>query len=248
MSLHSAIKRTSLILLLSIVAFVLFERAAFAEEETMVLDSEAAVLIDAASGDVLYEKNSQQSMYPASITKIITGIIAIEQGELDDIVTISENATEADGTSVYLLEDEQMTLRQLVQGLLINSGNDAATAIAEHMDGSEAAFAERMNQFVEEHVEQPSTTFSNPHGLFAKDHQTNAYEMALLTRYALENDTFRKIVATKEMEWVGEVGRRHCLIIIDCFGIMKGQPALRTVLFPNQALRSSRPPKEKKWN
>src|SRR5690606_28540529 len=111
------------------------------DEETLRIHSETAILIDATTGQVLYEKNASQSMYPASITKILTGIIAIEEGNLDDIVTVSQNARNADGTRVYLVEGEQVPLLKLVQGLLINSGNDAGTSIAEYFDGSEETFA-----------------------------------------------------------------------------------------------------------
>ncbi|WP_010273252.1 D-alanyl-D-alanine carboxypeptidase family protein [Paenibacillus senegalensis] len=168
------------------------------------LNSEAAILMDAATGKVLYEKNSKRLMYPASITKIVTGIIAIEQGNLDDIVTVSKNAREADGTRVYLLEGEEVPLLKLVQGLLINSGNDAGIAIAEHMDGSESRFAERMNHFVRETIGVQDTTFRNPHGLFDPEHQTTAYDMALITQYAMNNEQFRSIVGTEELEWIGE--------------------------------------------
>lgn len=143
-------------------------------------------------------------MYPASITKIITALIAIEEGDLDDIVTVSKTATEVIGTRVYLVEGEEVTLRKLVQGLMINSGNDAGTAIAEHFDGSEEAFAERMNRFVQVKIGVENTHFTNPHGLFDKEHYTTAYDMAMITKYAMENEKFRDVASTKELEWIGE--------------------------------------------
>lgn len=103
------------------------------------LNSESVLLMDQLSGQVLYSEHGDKKMYPASITKIITALIAIEEGDLDDIVTVSKTATEVIGTRVYLVEGEEVTLRKLVQGLMINSGNDAGTAIAEHFDGSEEA-------------------------------------------------------------------------------------------------------------
>ncbi|KMK74830.1 D-alanyl-D-alanine carboxypeptidase [Alkalihalobacillus pseudalcaliphilus] len=166
--------------------------------------SEVALLIDQKSGEILYDQLAEQRMYPASITKIITGIIAIEQGNLEDIVKVSKEATEVIGTRVYLLEDEEVTLEKLVQGLLINSGNDAGTAIAEHMDGSEEAFAKRMNDFVQEEIGVENTNFTNPHGLFDEDHYTTALDMARITQYAMKNETFQEIVSTKDMEWIGE--------------------------------------------
>ncbi|GAA0363078.1 D-alanyl-D-alanine carboxypeptidase family protein [Bacillus horti] len=176
----------------------------FTAAQDLPLTSQTAILVNANTGQVLYEKNASQQMYPASITKIVTGIIAIEQGNLDDIVTVSEKARNVDGTRVYLEEGEQVTLLKLVQGLLINSGNDAGTAIAEHMDQSEELFAERMNRFLTETVGVQDTHFSNPHGLFAEDHYTTAFDMAMITKYAMQNDAFRQIVGTYEMEWIGE--------------------------------------------
>jgi D-alanyl-D-alanine carboxypeptidase/D-alanyl-D-alanine carboxypeptidase (penicillin-binding protein 5/6) len=171
---------------------------------TPQLTSEAAILIDGKSGQVLYEKNAEQKMYPASITKIVTAIIAIEQGNLLETVTVSENATAADGTRVYLVEDEEVYLERLVQGLMINSGNDAGTAIAEHMAGSEEAFSAKMNQFVKEEIGAENSNFTNPHGLYHEDHYTTAHDMAMIAKYAMENETFREIAGTKEMEWNGE--------------------------------------------
>ncbi|WP_078594463.1 D-alanyl-D-alanine carboxypeptidase family protein [Evansella clarkii] len=168
------------------------------------LTSEAAILIDGKSGQVLYEKNAQQKMYPASITKIVTAIIAIEQGNLLETVTVSENATTTDGTRVYLVEDEVVYLERLVQGLMINSGNDAGTAIAEHIAGSEEEFAAKMNQFVREEIGAENSNFTNPHGLYHADHYTTAYDMAIIAKYAMQNETFKEIAGTKEMEWNGE--------------------------------------------
>ncbi|WP_210244245.1 D-alanyl-D-alanine carboxypeptidase family protein [Shouchella miscanthi] len=187
-----------------IVILAVSTNSAVANTEAPNVHSEAAVLMSAKSGEVLFDKEANQKMYPASITKIVTGILAIEQGNLKDKVTISENAVDVIGTSVYLLENEEMKLEQLVQGLLINSGNDAGTAIAEHMAGSEEAFAEQMNTFVEEQVGVSNTHFTNPHGLYDDDHYTTAADMAKITKYAMKNSTFREIVATEELEWIGE--------------------------------------------
>ncbi|RUS47152.1 D-alanyl-D-alanine carboxypeptidase family protein [Cohnella sp. AR92] len=174
------------------------------QERIPLVGSEAAVLIDADSGVVLYGKNAEQPLYPASITKIVTAIIAIEEGNLGDIVTVSKEARHEDGTRVYLAEGEQVTLEKLVYGMLINSGNDAATAIAEHMDGSKEAFAERMNRFVQENVGVTHSRFTNPSGLPDPEMVTTAEDMALIARYAMRNETFRKIVSTKSMPWNGQ--------------------------------------------
>lgn len=175
----------------------------FAQEE-ITLHSEAALLMDGKTGQVLYEEQGHKQMYPASITKIVTGIMALEMADPEERVTISKKSTEVEGTSVYLLEDEEVSLQRLVQGLMINSGNDAGHAIAEHIADSEEEFSEKMNEFVRKKTNVENTNFTNPHGLFNENHYTTAYDMAEITRYALRNDDFRNIVSTKEMEWNGE--------------------------------------------
>ncbi|WP_223700439.1 D-alanyl-D-alanine carboxypeptidase family protein [Sutcliffiella deserti] len=175
-----------------------------ASTSTLDLFSESVLLVDAKTGDVLFEKDSERVMYPASITKIVTALLAIEEGNLEDIVTVSKNARDQEGSRVYLLEGEQLSLHKLVKGLLINSGNDAGTAIAEHMNGSEKEFAKRMTSFVENKIGTKDTTFKNPHGLYNPDHVTTARDMAKIAKYAMENELFREIVGTKEIEWIGE--------------------------------------------
>ncbi|MFC0270871.1 D-alanyl-D-alanine carboxypeptidase family protein [Metabacillus herbersteinensis] len=173
-------------------------------QSNLQLISEAAVLIDATSGEVLFEKEPDKLMYPASITKIATAIYAIEKGHLDDVVTVSENARNADGTKVYLEEGEQVPLKKLIQGLLINSGNDAGVAIAEHLSGNVEDFSKDLTAFLKEKTNVSQTTFKNPHGLFDPEHQTTAEDMAVITQYAMKNDTFREISSTIELDWKGE--------------------------------------------
>nr|WP_246001193.1 D-alanyl-D-alanine carboxypeptidase family protein [Oceanobacillus piezotolerans] len=168
------------------------------------LMSEAAILIEANSGQILYEKNADTPMYPASITKIASAIYAIENGNLDDIVTISENAANTKGSSVFLEEGEQAPLGKLVQGMLINSGNDAGTAIAEHLSGSVEQFSSDFNTYLEEKVGTKNTHFENSHGLFDAEHMTTAEDMAKITQYAMDNETFMDIFSTKELAWDGE--------------------------------------------
>ncbi|MBN6188200.1 D-alanyl-D-alanine carboxypeptidase [Aneurinibacillus sp. BA2021] len=167
------------------------------------LQSHAAILIDARSGDVLYEKNSTEKMEPASITKIVTGIIALEADRSDEQVTVSRNARQSDGTRIFLAEGEQKPLQDLVYGLLMNSGNDAAVAIAEHIDGSVEAFSERMNKFVAS-IGAHDTHFTNPSGLHGNGHMTTAADMAKIAAYAMKNAKFREIVSTKEKPWEGK--------------------------------------------
>lgn len=168
------------------------------------IESEAAIMIDAKTGSVLYEKNADDSMFPASLTKIATAIYAIETADLNDTVTVSENANDTMGSSVFLEEDEQVTLEKLVNGMLINSGNDAGVAIAEHVDGSVETFASNMNDYLQNKIGVRNTRFENAHGLFDSDHVTTAEDLAEITKYAMQNETFREIFGTVEMEWEGE--------------------------------------------
>ncbi|SFM06963.1 D-alanyl-D-alanine carboxypeptidase family protein [Salibacterium qingdaonense] len=166
--------------------------------------AETAVLMDAGTGQVLVDKKGTKRMYPASISKIGTAITALELGDPEEMVTVSRRAADTKGTSVYLVEGEEMPLKQLVQGLLINSGNDAGTAIAEHLEGTEEWFSKQMTDYLIEQTGIENTSFSNPHGLFEKDHYSTAEDMARITRYAMHNDAFRDIVSTKTLEWKGK--------------------------------------------
>jgi D-alanyl-D-alanine carboxypeptidase (penicillin-binding protein 5/6) len=168
-----------------------------------MINGESAILIDAASGTVLFEKNANQPMYPASITKIATGIYAIENGNPEDIVTVSKNARYVEGTRVYLGEGEQVPLRKLEYGLLMHSGNDAAIAIAEHLAGSVEQFAEQLNTFLAEKIGVEKTHFTNPHGLHDPNHYTTAADMAKIAQYAMKNPIFREISGTNRLPWDG---------------------------------------------
>ncbi|MGP1908745.1 D-alanyl-D-alanine carboxypeptidase family protein [Metabacillus sp. JX24] len=200
-------KKTPLILAASFFLGMIFSSKPSAEELTAnepAIESESAVLIDADSGQILYSKKSDAEMYPASVTKMATAIYAIENGNLDDIVTVSENARNADGTRVYLEAGEQVTLKKLIQGLMINSGNDAGIAIAEHISGNVETFSKEMNEFLKTKVGLEDTHFTNPHGLFDPNHVTTAEDLATLTQYASQNEIFREIFSTAELKWDGE--------------------------------------------
>lgn len=172
-------------------------------QEDLQLKSEAAVLMDSQTGAVLYGKNATEKMYPASLTKIATAIYAIENGNLNDIVTVSENAYNTEGTKVYLEIGEKVTLHQLLQGLLINSGNDAAVAIAEHLDDNVENFSINLNQYLQAKIGVKDTHFVNPHGLFDENHYSNAADLAKITSYAMKNKVFKQIFGTKELMWDG---------------------------------------------
>ena len=149
------------------------------------------------SGRILYEKEAHEVRRIASITKIMTAILAIESGKLNDSVKVTENAVRAEGSSIYLKPGETIKLEDLVYGMMLRSGNDAAVAIAEHVGGSLEGFVYLMNQKASE-IGMDQTHFANPHGLDDhEDHYSTAYDMALLTRYAMSNDTYKLISGTK---------------------------------------------------
>lgn len=156
----------------------------------------AVILIDASSGRVLYGKNIHKRLPPASVTKIMTALLVIENGNLDQSVTISSRAAATPESSVWLEAGEKLTRQQLFYALMLNSANDAATALSESVAGSEKNFVSLMNRRAKQLGMQDSH-FINPHGLHANGHYTSAYDLALLSREAMKNSTFRKVVRTK---------------------------------------------------
>lgn len=159
--------------------------------------AETAALIDVQSGRILLEKDSDKRMRIASLTKIMTAIVAIEQGNINDIVTVSKNAYRKEGSSIYLKLGEKIKMEDLLYGLMLRSGNDAAVAIAEHVGGSVEGFARLMNEKAA-YIGMANSHFTNPHGLDdSKDHYSTAADMARLTAYALKNPVFKKIVSTQ---------------------------------------------------
>lgn len=163
----------------------------------MSVSASSAILMEQESGRILYEKEANTKRRIASITKIMTAILAIESDKLDEMVKVSGKAIRAEGSSIYLQEGEKIKLEDLVYGLMLRSGNDAAVAIAEHVGGSLEGFVFLMNQKAEE-IGMVNTQFENPHGLDDhENHYSTAYDMAILTRYAMENEVYKKIAGTK---------------------------------------------------
>lgn len=157
----------------------------------------AGVLIDVASGAVLYDKNMHELLPPASTTKILTGIIALEKGNLEDLVTASKEAEMTEPSSIFLIEGEQVKLEDLVWALLLNSANDAAVAIAEHLGGSVENFTKIMNSSARAFGAKNSN-FVNPNGLPDDEHVTTAYDLAMIARHAMQNEKFREIVGSRK--------------------------------------------------
>ncbi|MEJ6951018.1 D-alanyl-D-alanine carboxypeptidase family protein [Natronospora cellulosivora (SeqCode)] len=163
-----------------------------------------AAVIDVETAQVLYGKAMHVKAYPASVTKILTTIVAIEEGNLEDIVTVSRKAAYQEGSSIYLKEGEKIKLKELLYAVMLASGNDAAVAVAEHVAGSVEDFANLMNERARM-MGALNSNFRNPHGLPDSNHYTTAYDMAMIMRYAMTNDKFREITKTKNISisWSG---------------------------------------------
>ncbi len=166
------------------------------------INARSAVVLDYETGTVLFEKNAYIKRPMASTTKIMTAILALENSSLDEIVHISGKAARMDGSVMGIKTDSDVSMKDLLYGMLLCSGNDAAVAIAEHIGGSVEGFAELMNQKALE-LGAYSTSFSNPHGLDAENHYTTAYDLAKIARYALNIPMFNEVVRTKEYYYQG---------------------------------------------
>ena len=205
------------ILILNIIAIMLLSYNVFADDEvdnveiedigTVIetaneatekpkINSRFAVVIDRQSKAILYGKNETTKTKMASTTKIMTALIVIENTNLKNIVEISAKAAGTGGSRLKLKAKDKITVRDLLYGLMLRSGNDAAVALAEYVGGSIQEFASLMNQKAEE-LELKNTHFATPHGLDSEEHYTTPYELAILTDYALHNKVFAEIVKTK---------------------------------------------------
>jgi D-alanyl-D-alanine carboxypeptidase (penicillin-binding protein 5/6) len=163
----------------------------------------SVLLMDLKSGQILFERQSHDRLAIASITKIMTAIVAIENGNLDSVVTIGPEVLDRKkiyGTLVYLTPGEKFTLRRLLFALLMNSANDAAVAIAKSIGGNEENFVEMMNQKAKD-LGLKDTHFTNPHGLSEIGHNSSAYDMAIIARYGLQKPALAEIVKTKFTEF-----------------------------------------------
>ncbi len=167
------------------------------------VSAQNAIVIEQSTGKVLYEKNSRQKAYPASTTKIVTALLAIESGSLDRVVRVAGAAEGVEGSSIYLAAGERMPLRDLVYGLMLRSGNDAAVAISCFVDRSTEAFVQKMNERVGE-MGAMDTNYVNPNGLYDDNHYTTTYDMAIIAREAMKNPEFKEIVGAKS--WVADRG------------------------------------------
>lgn len=205
---HTARALTGALLLLCLIATVLPTPVSASDASAAValpylesigqVSAKAAILIDADSGQVLYAKNEETRLPMASTTKIMTALCAVELADADTVIEVDPAAVGIEGSSVYLYEHERLTLAQLLYALLLESANDAATAIAIGVCGSVEAFAEHMNERARA-LGLINTHFENPHGLDGETHYTTAHDLALITREVLRHPLLRTIVATRKI-------------------------------------------------
>ena len=160
------------------------------------ISAKSACVISADTGEIIYSKNADEKLPMASTTKIMTGLLAAESGKLDELVSVSENAQNQEGSSIYLRVGDEITLGNLLYGLMLNSGNDAAVAIAEYLGGDTENFCKEMTERAKE-IGADDTQFKNPNGLEEAGHCTTAYDLALIGAEAMKNSVFAEVVSTK---------------------------------------------------
>lgn len=192
-------KNKILIVVLMIITSLFFNNTVFASEVNIKVDSPSVILIEQKTGNILYEKNAQEKMYPASTTKIMTAILVLENvQDLNQKVTVSYNAVfsvPTDYASDTLKVGEELSVEELLYALLVKSSNEAAFVLAEYIGGSTQSFASMMNTKALE-LGCTNTNFVNPNGIHNKEHYTTAKDLSLIAKHAMKNETFRKIVNT----------------------------------------------------
>lgn len=188
------IKVLSISLLLLLLWLLIFTVDANANQPTIT--GEAAILMDAHTGQILYQKNIHQQMHPASTTKMLTALIALQEGELDELVTVGAGTNTIEGSTLWLQQGEQLTLEDLLYALMLKSANDAAVVIAQHLAGSVDNFCQLMNAAARQWGAK-SSNFVNPHGLTDEAHYTTAYDLAMIARQAVQNKKLVEISSTE---------------------------------------------------
>ena len=194
-------KKIVIVLIVAIIITIIFPiTCAFADEkEQLNIYAESAILVDSNTGKILYNKNAKEKKYPASTTKILTAILTIENCNLDDKVVVDYDSiaiVPAGYTVATLQVGEELTVKQLLEVLLIHSANDAANVLAKHVSGSIEKFADMMNEKAKE-IGCKDSHFLNPSGKHEDDHYTTAYDLTLIMKYCMNNETFRSITSEK---------------------------------------------------
>lgn len=197
----SRLSLTSIVSLLGFLLFIWWNGTANANEtDRDDINADAWVVMESKTGKVLLDKKMDKQHFPASITKIITAIIAIEERELNEIVTVSEHAQNTEGSSLSLQSGDKISLLDLLYGIMLHSGNDGAVAVAEHISTTENDFAQEMTSFAKS-IGANNSHFTNASGLPDNEHYTTAYDMAIITRYAMQNAIFKEMVQHKTYNW-----------------------------------------------
>ena len=188
-------KKLIIIILTSFFLLYNASPAVKALEAPPVASADSVVLLDATTGKILYEKNKDSAYPPASTTKTMTILLVLENLKLNDVVTVSKNAAAADGSKIYLLEGEKISVKELLYGLILASANDCAVALAEHISGSTEKFAKLMNEKAYS-LGCKNTHFVNPNGLYDINHKTSAYDLSLIMQQLTKHPEYSKISTT----------------------------------------------------
>jgi len=189
-------RRITAFLLALAIALTIPSFKASAASEAPAVSADSAILMDADTGEILYSKNIDSAYPPASTTKIMTALLTLENCKLTDVVTVGKNPPFADGSKIYIYEGEQLTVKDLLYGMLLPSANDCAEALAEHMGGSIDGFAAMMNKRAKE-LGCKNTNFANPSGLYNENHKTSARDLALIMAELSKHPEYREIATTQ---------------------------------------------------
>jgi D-alanyl-D-alanine carboxypeptidase (penicillin-binding protein 5/6) len=216
-----------IILIIIITTFLLLTAQVQAAEPE--IEGKAAVLMDQATGRVLWSYNPHEPLPPASTTKVMTLLLALELGQPEDVATVSQLAQSQTGSRVYLTAGEQYTLRELLYAVQLSSANDAAVVVAEHIAGSVEGFVQLMNERARE-LGARNTNFVNPHGLPDPEHRASAYDLALIARAALEIPKFKEIITTDSypISWPGREEDRQLYNKNRLFQLYEGADGVKT--------------------
>lgn len=202
------------VLLVGVLALLVFLEVSPAFADTLELTAASAVVMEAKTGKIVYEKNGEEKRSPASTTKIMTALLTLEKkgNQLNEVAVASEKAATVGESSIWLVKGEKLKLEDLLYGLMLNSGNDAAITLAEHVGSTEKNFVQMMNDKAKE-IGALHTNFANPNGLPNDNHYTTAHDLALIAREALKIPKFAQIVATKTkiIPWPGHKWDRHLI-------------------------------------
>ncbi|BCN31202.1 D-alanyl-D-alanine carboxypeptidase family protein [Anaeromicropila herbilytica] len=203
----------------------------YKSQQDNILTSESSLIVNSTENQVIYSKNIYEKLYPASITKIVTALVTLKYGNLDDMVTISHNAshiTEPGAKLCGFKEGDQIKLKDLLTSLLVYSGNDAGVAVAEHIGGSVEKFADMMNEEVKK-LGAVNSHFVNPHGLHDDNHYTTAYDLYLVFHELIKNDVFLDIIHKERFkaEYYDVKGNKVSKVFVSTDRYLKGTATVK---------------------